>query len=155
MEHERIGHTLHSLNNMIRRYHEFSSHKEEVERVTGNNAWIINYLADNPQQEIYQKDIEERFNITRSTASRVLGLMEQKGFILREAVTQDARLKKITLTEKAWMIRKLMLGDFMELENTLTRGFEEGELDLLRSYLSRMIENIAEAQERKKVCTHD
>lgn len=132
-----------SLNNMIRRFFEFSSHKKEIESVTGNNGWIIAFLADNADREIFQKDIEEHFTITRSTTSKVLSLMEQKGLIRRMAVSQDARLKKIELTDKAHDIRKIMLDDREKLENTLMKGFTEDEAELLVNYLKRMKENIS------------
>ena len=80
---DRIGMELRSLNNLIRRYFEFSSHKREIESVTGNNGWIIGYLADNSGRDVFQKDIENHFTITRSTASKVLSLMERKELIRR------------------------------------------------------------------------
>lgn len=73
-----IGMELRSLQNLIRRYFEYSAHKEQVEKVTGTNGWIIGFLSENSEKDIYQKDLEEKFTITRSTASKVLNLMEQK-----------------------------------------------------------------------------
>lgn len=143
MEKIRIGFELRSLNNMIRRYFEFSSHKKEIDAVTGNNGWIICYLAENSDKETFQKDLEEHFTITRSTASKVLNLMEQKGLIQRQSVTQDARLKKIVLTEKAWQIKGLMREDSDRMERILTDGFSEDETKELYSYLQRMKTNIA------------
>ena len=138
---------LRSLNNLIRRYFEFSSHKREIESVTGNNGWIIGYLADSGGQDIFQKDIEDHFTITRSTASRVLSLMERKGLILRQSVARDARLKKIVLTQKARDISKTMQKDSEKMENTLIKGFTEGEVEELISYIKRMKENISASQE--------
>lgn len=143
MEKMRIGLELRSLNNMIRRYFEFSSHKNEIETITGNNGWIIGYLADNADKDIFQKDLEDHFTITRSTASKVLSLMEQKGLIQRQAVAQDARLKKLVLTEKAWKIKGLMREDAARMERTLTNGFTEEEVETLYSYLQRMRTNIS------------
>ena len=147
MKKEGIGLELWSLNNLIRRYFESCSHKKEIERITGNNGWIIGYLADHADQEIYQKDIEDYFTITRSTASKGLSLMEQKGLIQRQSVTQDARLKKIVLTEKARQISKIMQEDGETMERTLTRGFTEEEKIQLFSYLKRMKDNISNPQE--------
>jgi DNA-binding MarR family transcriptional regulator len=145
----RVGRELRSLNNMIRRYFEFSSHRKEIETVTGNNGWIISFVADRADQDIYQKDIENYFTITRSTASRVLSLMEQKGLIQRQAVAQDARLKKIVLTQKALETRGLMLEDAKKMETTLIQGFTEEEIKTLLSYLERMKTNIANMQEEQ------
>ena len=42
----------------------------------------------------FQKDIEQRFAVGRSTVTNLIQLMEKKGFVKRESVKQDARLKK-------------------------------------------------------------
>lgn len=145
----KIGMELRSLNNLIRRYFEFSSHKKEIETITGNNGWIIGFLSENEDREIYQKDLEDHFTITRSTASKVLSLMERKNLIQRQAVTQDARLKKIVLTEKAKELTGLMCKDAERMERTLLRGFTEEEVKTLYTYLKKMKENISNAQKNR------
>ena len=40
------------------------------------------------------------FSITRSTVTNILQLMERKGYIERQSVPQDARLKMLVLTAK-------------------------------------------------------
>jgi DNA-binding MarR family transcriptional regulator len=147
MNEMRVGLELRSLNNLIRRYFEFSSHKNEIQTITGNNGWIIGYLANQTGQDVFQKDIEEHFTITRSTTSRVLSLMEQKGLIERQSVTHDARLKKIVLTEKAWKVRKMMKEDALKMESTLLQGFTEEETEKLLTYLRKMKDNISNIQE--------
>lgn len=146
----RVGRELRSLNNLIRRYIEFSAHRSEIDTVTGNNGWIIGYIAERSHEhEIYQKDIEDYFTITRSTASRVLSLMEQKGLIERHPVAQDARLKKIVLTQKAMDIRQLRLQDARKMEATLIQGFQEEEVETLLSYIERMKTNLINTQEEQ------
>jgi len=137
-----IGSELWSLHNLIRRYFDFATHRSEIESITGNNGRIIHYLAENADKDIYQKNLERQFSITRSTTSKVLRLMEQKGLITRQAVEHDARLKKITLTDKAWEMRKIMSGDKDKMEQTLTRGFSGEEIKTLYSYIQRMKDNI-------------
>ena len=51
--------------------------------------------------DIYQKDVEKEFQIRRSTATGTLQILEKNGFIRREPVKQDARLKKLVPTDKA------------------------------------------------------
>ncbi|WP_099205942.1 MarR family winged helix-turn-helix transcriptional regulator [Scatolibacter rhodanostii] len=143
---KKVGRELRSLNNLIRRYFEFSSHKNEVDTVTGNNGWIISYLADNSQKDIFQRDIEDYFTITRSTASKVLTLMEQKGLIERHSVAQDARLKKIVLTDKAWEICGLMREDSRKMEELLLKDFSEDDVKTLLFFLDKMKNNISSMQ---------
>ena len=62
-------------------------------------------LLETLHREIYQKDIEEEFQIRKSTVTGILQLMEKNGFIYRESVEKDARLKRIVPTKKAEALR--------------------------------------------------
>ena len=129
-----------------------------AKETTGGNAHIIMFLARNRNREIYQHAIEQKFCITRSTASRVLALMEKKGLIARESVAHDARCKRIVLTDKA---DATILADARKqadaivadlkangerVERLLVEGFSESEKAALRDYVSRMRANIDRAQ---------
>lgn len=74
---------------------------DEAEQLTRMHHWIIDYLYRNGGRDIYQRDIESEFRISRSTTSNMLSLMEKKELIQRLNVESDARLKKVVLTEKA------------------------------------------------------
>ncbi|MBA1394923.1 MarR family transcriptional regulator, partial [Lactobacillus sp. XV13L] len=52
--------------------------------LTGVQIQIIDYLNHLPQNQfVYQKDIEQEFNIRRSTATSVLQKMEENQLIMR------------------------------------------------------------------------
>ena len=65
-----------------------------VDELTAMHGWILGYLCRNEHKDIFQKDIEAEFKICRSTVTNILKLMEKKGYIKRESVPYDARLKK-------------------------------------------------------------
>jgi len=142
-EQRQIGRELHRLDNGIRRYLCQHSHSlKSKEDVTGNNIRIIRFLRSNVNRDIYQKDVEKEFGITRSTASRVLVLMEEKGLVKRLGVDHDARLKKLVLTEKS-----IQMGDRMhqigeQTDAQLLQGFSEEEKMQLFGFIDRMVENI-------------
>ncbi len=48
-----------------------------VDDLSGVNSFIIVYIYKN--NDVYQKDIERAFGITRSTASNIISLMKKKG----------------------------------------------------------------------------
>lgn len=50
-------------------------------------------LLETLHKVVYQKDIEEEFQIRKSTATGMLQLLEKNGFIVRESEKKDARLK--------------------------------------------------------------
>lgn len=137
-----IGFEIRSLNNLIMRKIENSFEGLEDDGITATNAWIIGFLTGNQDQDIYQKDLEDHFSITRSTASKVLILMEKKGLIERKSVPHDARLKKLILTKKSQKISQKMIVNAREFEGTLTKGFSDSELGLLHTYIQRMKNNL-------------
>lgn len=128
---------------MIRREIDSFSDKRELDRVTGTNGWIIGYLAGNEGKDIFQRDIEKDFSITRSTASKVIDLMVKKGLIERSAVSYDARLKKLSLTPKAWMLHTKMEQCGRKVHDMAMRGFSEEEEAALHEYLRRIRENMS------------
>ena len=87
------------VNNLIfRKINQF--HRENgVENVTPMHDWIMSYLYWHKEEPVYQRDIEREFSITRSTVTNILQLMERKGYIERQSVPRDARLKRLVLTE--------------------------------------------------------
>ena len=76
-----IGAELRRLSNLSCRYFERQAGKRQTEAITGTNGWIIGYIGRREErgEVVYQHDLESRFGITRSTASKVVSLMAQKG----------------------------------------------------------------------------
>ena len=139
-----IGMELSKVNNMIRRDYSKTDIKKKVDDATGKNGWIIGYLAENSDKDIFQKDIEERFYLRRSTVSNMIQLMEKKGYISREAVSYDARLKKLTLTSKAWEIHRLMLRNIIDHEDKMRRNIAEEELCVFFNVLEKIQRNLTD-----------
>ncbi|WP_239457529.1 MarR family transcriptional regulator [Bifidobacterium pullorum] len=137
-----LGVLLRRLNNMTARYLG-ATMPEEAREATGGNAEIILYLVRHEDREMFPQDIERRFGITRSTSSRVLGLMEKKGLIRRESVARDARLKRIVLTDKARDIERLLHGSGDRMETTMTAGIAGADLAVFRRCLDAMMDNLA------------
>ncbi len=98
------------VNNLIVRRNNFYGRQNGVEDITSMHGWIMAYLYRHREEEIFQRDIEHEFSITRSTVTNILQLMEKKGYITRESVPQDARLKRLVLTDEGALAHeKIML----------------------------------------------
>ena len=91
---------LRRVNNLIFRKINQFSRANGVEQGTPMHGWIVEYLYAHRDAPVFQRDIERDFSITRSTVTNILQLMERKGYIERQSVPQDARLKMLVLTEK-------------------------------------------------------
>ena len=92
---------LMTIAHMIHRTHDNMIPAEHRQKVTGTHMRMIHFLYTNKDREIFQKDLEDFFQVRPSTISSNLRLMEKNGLIVRESVQQDARLKKIVLCEES------------------------------------------------------
>ena len=147
-----IGIELRKLSNLTCRYFEQRTNKQQVEAITGTNGWIIGYIArqESLGNAVYQRDLESRFGITRSTASKVVNLMVQKGLVEQQPVPEDKRLKRLVLTERAQQVKRLMEEDHRKFEQTLRKGLSESDVRTLFSLLDRLKENLKEMDESEE-----
>lgn len=118
--------------------------------VARTHGWIIGYIASAGDEDVYQKDLEKELGLTRSTTSKTLGIMEERGLICREKVARDDRLKKLVLTERSKKLVQKIQQDNLAIEQKLTRGFSEEELIALKAMLVRMQENVCDSKQRTK-----
>ena len=137
-----ISTQLRGLSHRIHRFFENSPNKKEIDTITGTHGWIIAFLSCKKGEDVFQKDVEREFDVTRSTASKVIDLMEQKGLVKRETVSHDARLRKIVMTQKAEALSEMFESDRNLLEETLTCGFSEEEKEKLCEFIARMKNNL-------------
>ena len=92
-------------NLIFRKINQFAR-ENGVEQATPMHGWIIEYLYRHRDAAVFQRDIEREFSITRSTVTNILQLMERKGYIERQNVPQDARLKRLVLTEEGALLHE-------------------------------------------------
>ena len=124
-EERHIGNMFRILSNLIRRKigNELIQSGSEL---SGSQSRIISFLYRETQmRDVYQRDIEEEFDIRRSTVTSTLQLLEKNGYITRQSVDVDARLKKILLTDRGVrayeVVRKSILVVEKELSNVYTK----------------------------------
>ncbi len=139
-----IGHEIKSINHILQRKMLALANEEGLDKVTVMHGWIMCFLADNKDRDIYQKDIESTFSISRSTVTNILKLMEEKGYINRVSVDCDARLKKLILTQKGEEINKVIhttiLSNEEKFDKILTDEEKKTFLYLIRK-LKKGLEN--------------
>ena len=95
-----IGHDIKAIDHLMQRQMFKSAMDLGLDKVTIMHGWIMGFLSCNSDRDIFQRDIESNFAISRSTVTSILKTMEKNGYIKRESVDSDARLKKLTLTQQ-------------------------------------------------------
>lgn len=143
-----VGYKIRLIHNQIHKRMEAKRQEnEEGLTLTGMQRWTMGFLVDHEGEDIYQRDIEAAFSVSRATASNMLQVMERKGLIKRVSVEHDARLKKLLLTEDARSMLERVERDVNEMEEMLIKGMSKEEVAVLMSYLDRIIGNLDINQE--------
>ena len=113
--------------------------------ITGVQSRIMHYIlvkcAEGP---VFQRDVEKAFDMSRSTTTGILQLMEKNGLILRESVASDARLKSLIPTEKAVDLDAQIGRSLCQSEQRLTAGLTAEQLAQFLETVERMSANLEE-----------
>ena len=95
-----LGHKINRISRSIDRYFD-RKRCSKNECIPRSQGMMIGYIMDNQGQNIFQKDIEAEFHLSGATVTNMLKSLEKKGYIVRTPMENDARLKRIELTQKA------------------------------------------------------
>ncbi len=119
---DEIGFQVHRLHILCKRLVDQRAFGDLKEKPTKTQTWVMNYLYENRGRDVFQRDIQEQFAIRRSTVTGILQLMEKNGWITRESVGEDARLKKIVLTPRAVELHERVGECIRKTEQLLSAG---------------------------------
>ena len=110
---------------------------------SGAQGRTLHFLLAHTKIDIFQKDIEEEFGLRPPTATALLKELEQRGLIRKEPLPYDARKKKIVVTEEALQYKDCVLKGLEELNQKLTAGISDEEMQVFFSVTDRMLKNLA------------
>ena len=99
-------------------------------------------LLETMHKDLYQKDIEEEFQIRKSTVTGYVQLMEKNGLIQRKSVESDARLKSLIPTEKAIRLDAEVGECLRRTERYLTEGLSDAQLAAFMETAALMSANL-------------
>lgn len=142
-----VGPLIHKTDKRLSRNLSARVRAAGLDEITVMHGWIIRYLYNRQGENIFQKDIEKFFSIGRSTVTNIIQLMEKKGFVTRESVASDARLKRVRLTEKGIESHKMFEELTCEIDRELIRGITEKELDAFYTVMKKINGNLNEKQD--------
>lgn len=137
-----IGIEIRTLSNLIKRTIDNLPSNKGLENITGLHRWVIKYLYQHREEDLFQRDLEAVFEMRRSTTTAILQLMEKNGLITRQSVPYDARLKKLVLTPKAIQFHESFSAEIERMEARLKSGLSEEELSTFMGIVERMKKNI-------------
>ena len=110
--------------------------------LTGMQFAIVSYIAkESVERDVFQKDLEQKFDIRKSPVTGILNTMDRDGLLLRETVPSDARLRKMILTDKALQAKQNTEQVIDSVESQLSKGLTEEEITTFLSILEKISKN--------------
>ena len=142
VQNRQIGFEIKTISNLIKRELNQQAFQNASEAMTGMQGWLVRYLYQRREEDVFQRDLEREFHIRRSTVTGILQGMEKNGLIRRTPVKSDARLKKIVLTDKAVSMHEAIAMEIVRMEDRLKQGLSQQELATLFALLDRIKANL-------------
>ena len=122
--------------------------KDSLCQLTPVQIVVIKYLIKNKNSIVYQKDIEKKLGLRKSTVSGILGTMIKNGIIIRTDSSNDLRSKEIRLTETGYKLDKAMKKRAIEFEKILQNNISKEELEIFYKVTKQIQKNL----EGEKIC---
>lgn len=137
-----LGFRIRSLWQQIKRLMNRHLTENDGHGLTGMQFAIVSYIArESAERDIFQKDLEQKFDIRKSTVTGILNTMERDGLLLRETVPYDARLRKMMLTEKALQAKVNTEQVIESVETQLSKGLSQEEIVTFLDILEKISKN--------------
>lgn len=103
---------------------------------------ILVMLSENDGSAV-QKDIETALGLRKSTVSGILDTMIRNGLVEKTDSKTDLRSKVISLTEKGWQEYKVAMEETSEMEQKLSQGISDRDLETFFKVMDQVKENIS------------
>lgn len=137
-----LGILINKITNQLKR--KMDKEMNENYNLTKTQSLVLSYINSN--KEIYQKDIEKKFSIRRSTATEILNLMEKRNLIKRTPSKIDKRLNNIEITEEGIKLEKVGKEKIKELEKHMIKSLTKEEKKELIRLLEKVEQNLLERE---------
>lgn len=136
---EMITHNIHDVHQSIVR-------TIEKDRATAGGLSPIQMrtltFIHNQSGKVFQKDIEQELCIRRSTASNILQRLERDGYLIRQPLASDARLKEIILTEATLVLIDEVERYIEDLEKRMRQNISANDLAIFFDVLNHIDKNL-------------
>ena len=109
--------------------------------LTTSQTHILMYLLHH--DNVNQRDIEGKFNLSNPTVNGILNRLEKKEFLTREVSLKDARVRDIHLTKKSYELETKIKKVCKGMENEILDGIDKKELYKI---LDQILKNVSKGE---------
>ncbi|HEY5576268.1 MAG TPA: MarR family transcriptional regulator [Clostridiaceae bacterium] len=108
--------------------------------ITVSQASLLHQLWH--KDGLTQTQIQEKLSMRGASVSGLVDALLKKDLIIRKQDEDDARCKRLYLTEKGLEIEDKTIGLMMELDEEITEGFDQEENAMLICWMKKLYCNL-------------
>ena len=111
--------------------------------LTDTQAIVLDYiLQESRTHDVFAKDLEAYFGIKGSSVNSMVNYLEKEGFVTREILPEDNRLKRLVPTARAKEIEAWLFETIHYSIMDVFAGFTDEEMQELKSLMEKMRVNL-------------
>lgn len=131
----------------LKRWH-ISMGMKNVDSLYYGQLHLLEYIISHP--ECSQKDIADRFALSKATVTKSVKRMIKNGIITRVVNPEDERKFMLKATEKGNELSDSCINIFKNVDELTFKDFSEEEVEQFSNYLDRIMENLETDYSRNK-----
>jgi MarR family transcriptional regulator, organic hydroperoxide resistance regulator len=108
--------------------------------LTSSQVLILSQLWK--KDGLTQKEIQENLNLKPASVSGLVDILLKKGFIDRKQDEEDARFKRLHLTEEGCRLKGVSLDVLKEVEHIISKDFSKEEEVILICWIKKLYNNL-------------
>lgn len=108
---------------------------------------ILNNIKNDPL--VSQNKLGQNLGKNKATISRTLDALDKRGYIVRESLIDDKRVKIIKLTTLGEEVLEKTEPIITKFRNQVTSDFTEEEIDIMFALIEKMLNNIDKFNDEK------
>ena len=132
-----IGYWINKVERTIKNIHD---KRFQEYGITVSQASLLHQLWH--EDGLTQTQIQEKLSMRGASVSGLVDALLKKDLIIRKHDEDDARYKRLYLTEKGRDIEDKTIGLMMELDEEITEGFDQEENAMLICWMKKLYRNL-------------
>lgn len=141
MNEKKLMESFDKLNRRIRRY--FDSYFSSLS-LSGVQALTLHYIiTESAHRDVFSKDLEQFLDIKGASITSLINTLERNGYLRRESLPEDARYKRLVLTDRSRALAPELLEMMAACTHTMFTGIEETQLAAFDAVMQQMTQNIS------------
>ena len=142
MDEKKLMEKFDGLNRKMRRY--FDSYFANTP-LTSIQGLTLHYIfVESEHRNVYPRDLEKFLEIKASSVNSLINNLERNGYLRRESISEDARYKRLMLTDQACAVKEEIMQKVTAYMQSMFVGIAEEDLAVFERVILQMSKNTSQ-----------